>query len=429
VPGNEWFAREETRFYAPVPVTIDNRTQALKLYTSAFLSRRIEVPTLYERLPPLREHVSASPVYRGADLLTVPNIAQFGDLATVLLQEALAGDVKESARVARETDETSVGSLLQSIRRHGLPDVQTVYLNGPDLLAHHAGRPLEDQRAVLEAVTDSLVGRVLDAYRSAGALERTFVVFVADHGHTPVLPDDRHSLGTDGDDEPVAVLRAAGFRPRPFRLDPDEDDFQAVLASQGFLAYVYLADRSSCPEPGQRCDWSRPPRLEEDVLPVVRAFHAASERGESVPELRGSLDLIFARMPAAYGGTAAVGVYDGERLVPVGEYLRLHPRPELLRLEPRITQLMIGPEGRHAGDVVLLAKAGVERPIGERFYFAEPETSEHGSPSAQDSRIPLLVVHPRLTGEALREIVRPVLGDAPSALDVTPLVEKLVAQR
>jgi hypothetical protein len=426
VPGNEWFAREEPAFYAPVPVTLENRTQAAKLYTSALLSDLIRTPTLYERLPPMRIHVSASPVYRGADLLSVPNLAQFGDLFGAIVDEAISGDVQESARVARETDETSVGSLLQSIGRHGLPDVQTVYFNGIDLLTHHAEHPLEDQRDYLEAVTDSAIGRILDAYRRRGALRDTWVVFVADHGHTPVLADDRHSLGTRGEDEPAAVLRAAGFRPRPFRLDPERDDFQAVLAYQGFAAYVYLADRSTCPGEGQRCDWSRPPRLEEDVLPVVRAFHAASARGEAVPELRGSLDLIVTRVPPRYGGTASVQIYDGERLLPVAEYLHRHPRPDLLRLEERLTRLMIGPEGAHAGDVVLFSRAGTERPIEERFYFGEPETSDHGSPSAQDSRVPLLVARPGRDGGGIRDLVRASLGDEASQLDFAPLVRHLL---
>jgi hypothetical protein len=426
VPGNEWFAREEATFYAPVPVSISTRTQAVELYTDRLLSRLIRVPTLYEQLGGLREYVSASPVFRGADLLSIPDLGSFGDLFGAMVGEGIAGDVQESARVARESDESSTGSLVISLRKHGVPDVQTVYFNGIDLLTHHAERPLEAQRRYLETVTDSMVGKVLDAYREAGALAGTSVVFIADHGHTPVLPDDRHSLGAEGEDEPVEVLRRAGFRTRPFQLTPDRDDYQAALADQGFLGYLYLADRSSCPAEGDRCDWSRPPRLEEDVMPVVRAFHAASERGEGVPALKGSLDLIFVRVPPGAGAPAAVRIFDGERLVPVADYLRRHPRPDLLRLEERITDLMIGPQGAHAGDVVLLARAGMQRPIGERFYFSPPENSEHGSPSDQDSRIPLLVANPGLDGAAIRARVRAALGEAPSQLDFVKVVKALL---
>jgi hypothetical protein len=57
----------------------------------------------------------------------------------------------------------------------------------------------------------------------------------------------------------------------------------------------YLADRSTCVEPGQRCDWHPAPRTEEDVLPVARAFDAANRTGEGVPALLGSLDMIMIR--------------------------------------------------------------------------------------------------------------------------------------
>lgn len=426
VPGNEWFSREEASFYAPVPVTISTRTQAARLYTDALLSKLIRVPTLYESVDGLRSYVSASPVFRGADILSIPNLASFGDLFGSLVGEAVSGDVESSARVARESDETSTGSLITTIHKHGIADVQTVYYNGIDLLTHHAEHPLQDQRAYLETVTDSLVGKVLDAYREAGALENTYVIFISDHGHTPVLPDDRHSLGAEGDDEPVAVLREAGFRTRLFQLTPDRDDYQAALASQGFLGYVYLADRSSCPDAGQKCDWSRPPRLVEDVLPVARAYYAASERGEGVPALRGAIDLIFVRVLPGPGAGAEVRVFDGRDLVPVREYLRRHPRPDLLRLASRIEGLMIGPAGALAGDIVLLARSGMERPIEERFYFGEPETSDHGSPSGQDSRIPLLVAHAGLSGSAIRERVRGALSDEPSQLDFVRVVETLL---
>src|SRR3712207_1080850 len=84
---------------------------------------------------------------------------------------------------------------------------------------------------------------------------------------------------------------------RPACVGDDERGYQAVVAYQGAMAYVYLADRSTCPGVQDRCDWRRPPRLQEDVLPVVRAFDAAGRTGAGVPALRGALDLVFAREP------------------------------------------------------------------------------------------------------------------------------------
>src|SRR5690606_32463197 len=155
----------------------------------------------------------------------------------------------------------------------------------------------DTQRAYVAAVVDTAVSRVMDAYRRTGADTDTYVLFVSDHGHTPVLADDRHALGTSESDEPTAVLEQTGFRVREaeLELDEDEQNYQAVVAYQGAFAYVYLADRSTCSTTEEICDWQRPPRLEEDVIPVERTFDAANRNGTGVPALRGTLDMILAR--------------------------------------------------------------------------------------------------------------------------------------
>jgi hypothetical protein len=139
-----------------------------------------------------------------------------------------------------------------TIREHGLPDLQVVYFPGVDLFTHIADDPIVDQRRYLREVIDPAVGRILAAYDELGALDDTYVLFVSDHGHTPVLSDDRHALGTGEEGEPPSVLSLTGFRLRPDVLEPEEDeqDYQAAVAYQGAFAYVYLADRSTCPRAG-----------------------------------------------------------------------------------------------------------------------------------------------------------------------------------
>ncbi|MBW3571970.1 MAG: alkaline phosphatase family protein [Gemmatimonadetes bacterium] len=425
VPGNEWWARGEGAFYGPVPVSFMSNAQAIRMYTDRLLDPVIHAPTVFERLD-LRSHVSMLQLQRGADLLQLAALSKLGDLFEQVVEEGGTGSVRDPD-VYRETDETSVGSVISDLRKHGVPDLQVVYLGGLDLVAHQAEQPLETQQRYLAQVVDPRVGRVLDAYAAAGAMDDTYVVFVSDHGHTPVLPDDRHAL-SGGDGEPTAVLESAGFRVRPFGLRRDAGDFQAVLAYQGAVANVYLADRARCPNPGDACEWARPPRLQEDVLPVARAFFIASRDGAHVPEMRGTLDLVFARPPAAAGEAAvAFQVFDGERLVPVDEWVAANARPDLLRLAERIRGLSAGPHGDRAGDVLLLARTGIERPIEERFYFGlEGYHSWHGGAGAQDSRIPLIVAHPRMTGAALRARVAPVLGPAPSLTALTPLLLELL---
>ncbi|HEU4456554.1 MAG TPA: alkaline phosphatase family protein [Longimicrobium sp.] len=428
VPGNEWFAREEDRFYSPGLVTVSALGDALRVYTDGLMGQVTRVPTLYERAG-VRSYVSLAGLHRGADLVTVPAPAALGDVLVEGVEALSEGDVERE--VYEELDATAVGSLLATIEKRGVADLQVVYFPGVDLWTHVAPDPLADERRYIEEVIDRAVGDILGAYRRRGALEGTYVLFVADHGQTPVLNDDRHSLGTDGDDEPPALLRKLGFRVRPFELEiaEEERDHQAVVAYQGGFAYVYLADRSGCPAKGDRCDWRRPPRFAEDVIPVARAFHEASRTGAGVPELRGAIDLVFAREPRPVGQeTAPFQVWDGNRLVPIRDYLAANPRPELLRLEERLRDLAVGPYGHHAGDVLLMARNGMHLPIGQRFYFSEVYHSWHGTATDQDSRIPLVVALPGGDGRAIREAVRRAVGERPTQLSITPLVLSLLGR-
>lgn len=426
VPGNEWFERRTARFLAPAPVSVEGNQHALAVYADSFMSALVRVPTLYDQVQ-LRSYVSLSQVHHGADLLVFPSAQSLGDIVTAAVRGATEDTVKRE--LYGELDLGATRSLVKNLEEHGLPDLLTVYFPGVDLYTHLARDPLTSERAYLTEVLDSAVAAVLDTYRAAGALDDTWIVMVADHGHTPTLSDDRHALGTEGDDEPPAVLARAGFRLRPFELEIDSTtaDFQATVAYQGAFAFIYLADRSSCVEPGLRCMWERPPRLEEDVLPVVRAFDAANRRGEGVPALQGTLDLILVRTPSEDDVTAPLAVWDGRRLMPLRLWLARHPRPDLLDLERRLEGLTLGPYGDHAGDILLLARTGRERPIEERFYFSHEYRSWHGSPTRQDSEIPLVVARADMDGATVRALVHRLVGERPDQLDIAPLVRALLA--
>jgi hypothetical protein len=347
--------------------------------------------------------------------------------------KGVVSDAPVNREVYATIDQESVAKLIAALKEHGVPRLQVVYFPGIDLFTHVAEEPLPMQVAYLQDITDKAVGEVLDAYEQLGALDETYVLFVADHGHTPVLSDDRHALGTEGDHEPPAFIEQAGFRLRKFVLDPaeSEQDYQATVAYQGAMAYVYLADRSTCPAAGDRCDWQRPPRLKEDVMPVVRAFYEVNETGKPIPELQGTLDLIFARQPRPPDQDALpFQIFDGKKLVSISAYLARHPRPDLLQLERRMQWLGAGPYGHRAGDILLLARSGLERPIEDRFYFSGPYHSWHGSPTAQDSYIPLILARKGGVGEKLRAIVNAVIGNSPpSQLHVVPLVRALIGRQ
>ena len=163
-------------------------------------------------------------------------------------------------------------------------------------------------------------------------------------------------------------------------------------------------------------------------MPALQAFDKANRSGELVPELKGTIDLIFGREPAPTNQAAKpFQIFDGQKLVPIGDYLNRNPRPDLIDLERRMQWLGAGPYGHRAGDILLLAKACAQLPIEQRFYFASvSHHTWHGSACEQDSRIPFILAQAGGNGERMRALMRKFAGEVPTELSLTPLVRVLL---
>ncbi|HEX7477031.1 MAG TPA: hypothetical protein VF331_04445 [Polyangiales bacterium] len=88
-------------------------------------------------------------------------------------------------------------------------------------------------------------------------------------------------------------------------------------------------------------------------------------------------------------------------------------------------ELAAGPHGERAGDVLLLAHNGDRARPEDRYYFAAPYHSWHGSPSEEDSRIPLIVAHAGQTTKQLKALVTMQLAARPHAQAVGQLLLRL----
>lgn len=423
VAGNEWFDRDLVETFAPVPLSVGTLKQTLQIYSDDLIGQVLQVPTVFE-LADVRAHVALGFVHRGADVLNPPDLGDLPDLLAAGLRVFTGGDAKAAAYRALD-DDTWTG-VRRSARRHGLPRLQVAYFPGVDL-ATHADGP-DAQRAHLSRVVDRRIGDILGLYAEHGALDETYVLVVSDHGHAPSLDDDRHSLDAGQPGEPRDLFEHLGQRLRPFEIGTDSTaDFQAVMTYNEAVAVVTLADQRTCPNPGDECDWSRGPRLEEDVLPVARAFAEAGRTGKGASKLRGAVDLVLARASRPDDGSRPpYRVLDGERLVSVTDYLAAHPRPDLLDFERRLSWLTDGPLGDRGGDVLVMAKAGTDRPIEERYYFGAPRRSGHGSATTDDGTISFVLAHPRRSGATLQAVVTGAVGPRPTQLDVTPLILHLL---
>ena len=420
VAGNEYFVRSAERFAAPAPVSVFAPDLVLSIYTDGYANRLLAAPTLYERLRARGRGAATSWVamnafYRGADRLILADRSALADAFAAFLDDDEDDDALEMyAAIDREV----VENLIEELDGSAAPTVITLYLAGPDLFAHDSREgPDAARRRYLREVIDGQIGELADALDRQGALADRYVVVVSDHGHTEVRHDDQHALGTKGDDDPPRVVRAAGYRLRPFEVDAGDARYDAVLAYGGALAYVYLADRSRCDDRG--CDWARPPRFAEDVAPLAEALLAD-------PAMRAYLDLVLVRRPGSHG-QGPFDVYLGAgRTEPLEDHLARAPRPSYVAFAERMSALAVGPLGAHAGDLVLIARNGGEDDVDDRYYFSGRYYSWHGSPSRSDSEIPFIVAHPKKRAEDLGALVREVAGARLDAREITPLVERLL---
>ena len=424
IPGDEWFDRETATFFAPVPVSMTDIADNTKLVTDDLIGNELKVPTLYERLR-VRSYVSMLSVHRGATFYTTVGPDSLSDLFSHLVRGTLKGREPERS-LSGTLDRSSVEELNKAIEEHGIPDLQVVYFPGIDIFTHAAEDPLNSQKRYLAHVTDGAVGQVLDEYSRHNALDNTYVIFISDHSHIPTMNDEEHRLGPDDDDSPFKAVAQAGFRVRKASLvvgDADKD-FQAVLAYQGSMANIYLADRTTCAKDGDKCNWKKSPRFEEDVIPVLKSLYRSNRRGRPIAGLKGKLDLIFSRQPTRAGTNALpFEIFDGKELVPIDDYLSEHPRPDLPELSERMRWLGAGPYGNRAGDIVLLPKACMNVPIENRYYFAGmTHYSWHGSACEQDGHIPFILAQAKGSGEKMRTIMNKFGGATPSEREMTPLV-------
>ena len=318
-----------------------------------------DAPTLYEMAA--QQGKQSAVVYhmvsRGAQQWIRPSLV---DIARFTKGGGLIG------LTGAQYDGEMVQKTLALLESGSRPDVLTVYFMGLDHISHSEGPAA--QQEYLARVVDPLMGKLADGLRSAGMLENTLVAVVSDHGQIEVVPDDRHSLRLSFpfDREMGSLFDALGL---DVHDKPGEGpNCDAVVASNGGLAQVYLR--------GKQAEWSDLPRYEEDVLPVARAFWEAHATGKYSQDVYGALSMVLARDVREGGWEAeyfAVTPQGGR--VSIAEYLRQHPEIETVDAPGRLRHLA----GPLSGDLVLVAN------YTDGFYFGDIHNGVHGGLHPQDS--------------------------------------------
>lgn len=434
VIGNEYFMRDTGVFAAPVPVTISNAEPVFKIYTDGYANDLLEVPTVYQRMrerdPGVRIWVGMHQFYAGADRLILTDRTAMLNVFNSLFQEHALSHLggEESLSLFRELDYEVVENMNEILEGEPAADVITIYMPGLDHYAHITDRDPDMSRAeYLKKAIEPMMKRLRESLDEADALGDRYVMLTSDHGHTRVVHDDRHSLSIDGDGEPAQVLEQAGFTVRPFKLEVDDDTFfDSALAYQGAMAYVYVADRSTCADGTTPCDWSAPART-EDIQALAEAYWRNDRDGHLVPEMQDTLDMVLVRTRASDANDGDIfEVYVGDAETQrLADYLDAHPHPEYVAMPERMQELTHGPYGDRAGDVILVAHNGNREHADERFYFAALYHSWHGSPSHRDSDIPLVLAHPDRSSTELEALVGEVFGNSNNQRHIADLMLRL----
>ena len=422
VTGNEFFIREASRLGAPAPVTFSDAEPSIAIYTDGYLDSLKAGPTIYEQMrerdPDILVWVTMHSLYAGADKVLVAKRTILAKAFQHFVEEHTVDMVtgeKDPRGPYATLDKQAIGVTVDALEDGPIPDVLTVYLAGADLYAHVAKEgPDVARRGYMSAVADPALGKLYNRLAERHALDDRYIVVVADHGHTQVVNDESHAMSAKGDTGPAALMRNAGYQLRPFKREvPKTTPFDAVWVAGGATAYVYVADRSTCESGAQPCDWTKPPRFDEDVVPLAEAFFRASKDGTGMPNMKGSIDMVLTREPVPFDEIdAPFEVYVGHgHTMPIAAYLAKHPHPSYVDMETRLADLATGIRGERAGDIMLLATNGEKDTPEERFYFADPYCSWHGSPSRRDSELPFIVAHRHKSARTIKTILNRQFGE------------------
>lgn len=369
-----------------------------------------DVKTIYEIAAEhgLTSTVAYNMIARGATHWLKPKLA---DIARFTKGGGLLG------LSSAQYDGEMVDKVIAHLRAGARPDVLTTYFMGLDHHSHEHGP--SHQYDYLTRVVDQQVGRLLKALEAFAMLDGRLCVILSDHGQIGVIPDDRHSLRLS-----FPFDREMGYLFDALKLDvhdlPGEDpNCEAVVASNGGLAQVYLQNRAG--------RWKDQPRFAEDVLPVARAFWDANTTGQYSEDLHNALAAVLIRDVEQQGWEADYQVFTPDHLARVADYFPLHPEIKTVDAVNRLQHLA----SPVSGDLVLISN------YTEGFYFGAPLTGVHGGLHPDDSEAVLSVGWPTATPRqvlGMRETARGVVTDRcrveghrhESIVDMVPVVSSLM---
>jgi len=311
-----------------------------------------QAPTIYERAA--RRGLSSSVIYnmvsRGATHWIKPSLL---DIARFTKGGGLLG------LSAEQYDHEMIDKTIAHLRAAGQSDLLTIYFMGLDHHSHEYGPGV--QADYLANIVDREIGRLADELEGLGDLSNCLVGVISDHGQIEVVPDDRHSprMSYPFDREMGYLFDALGLdvndKPR------EGPETNAVVASNGGLAHIYLRHRGA--------DWQAAPRFLDDIRPVAAAFWNAHETGKYSADLQDALAMVLVRDVEHDGWHADYQAFTPQgQLQSISAYLAEHPQIETVDAPARLRCLA----SPGSGDILLVSN------YAGGFYFGGITTGVHG---------------------------------------------------
>lgn len=394
VPGNQFFDRfgkygdGTPRHYAFDVGDTLSVDDAVRVFTDGLAARCLQSETIYQQLAERgwRSVVAGNMYAAGADTWLPPSLT---DIARFTKGGNLFG------LSAHEYDRRILESALEYIQRKGCPEVLTVHFLGLDHESHVHGPGAQEEYLVQHI--DPMVGTLWEEIKQLTALRSPLIAIFSDHGQTEVIPDDRHSLrlAFPFEREMGHLFDALGLDVHDY---PGEDpDCDAVVASNGGLAYVYLQNRQG--------RWANAPDFDRDVLPVGQAFWEAHATGRYADELQDALAGVLLRNVERDGWYAPYYALtsDSEIILLEEWFSSTSQLPKQSYVDPlhRLDNLA----GPMTGDLLLISN------YAEGYYFGAPITGIHGGLHPEESRAVLAYGFPTVD-ESRSALLRKTITDA-----------------
>lgn len=414
IVGNQFFDRfgshngKGPRFYAfDVGDTLAYEDAVLTFTGELGLAGQVlsqQVQTIYERAAQrgLTSTVVYNMVSRGATEWIRPSLI---DIARFTKGGGLIG------MSAAQYDTEMLEKTVEHLRSGARPDVLTVYFMGLDHTSHYEGPGA--QLDYLVYVIDPLISRLARELNAWELLDDAVIAVVSDHGQIEVVPDDRHSLRLS-----FPFDREMGYLFDSLGLDVHDKPGEApacdaVVASNGGLAYVYLRRRDG--------EWNIPPVFENEVLPVARAFWDAHQSGKHAPDLQGALSAVLLRNVEADGWQADYrALHPDGRILPLEEFLADQPSFVVVDAVQRLKRLACPV----SGDLLLFSN------YADGFYFGGPTVGVHGGLHPEESLAVASLGAPRATAAQYNKMraaaKNSIAAGTPNLADLVPILSELL---